>query len=77
MAASAGAYPGLMRLVLASCRSMPDFDAADAALSHVPPEVLRAKVAVCPVALPFPELAELVARGATRSVAAPRGQSTS
>ena len=34
MARSRGAYPGLMAIVLASSRSMPDFDAARLALDH-------------------------------------------
>jgi len=60
VAASRGAYPGLMQLVLASTRSMPDFDAAARAFSHVPDTVLECKVARCPVQVPFPELARFV-----------------
>ena len=58
--ASGGAYPGLMQLVLASTRNMPDYDAALRGFDHVPEDVLRAKVAVCPVAIPFDELAAFV-----------------
>ena len=58
--ASGGAYPGLMQLVLASSRSMPDFDAAARGFAHVPEEVLRGKVRACPVRLPFAELAAFV-----------------
>src|SRR5687768_11072136 len=36
MRASRGAYPGLMQVVLASSRSMPDHDAAERALAFVP-----------------------------------------
>src|SRR5262249_53884921 len=48
IARSRGAYPGLMRVVLASSRSMPDYDAASLALDHVPDDVLRSKEAICP-----------------------------
>jgi succinate dehydrogenase/fumarate reductase-like Fe-S protein len=58
--ASRGEYPGLMQLVLASTRNMPDYDAALRGFAHVPDEVLRAKVAVCPVDIPFDELAAFV-----------------
>jgi len=64
MAASAGRYPGLMQLVLASSRSMPDFDAARRGFDVVPEPVLRDKVARCPVRLPFPDLAAFVGRKA-------------
>ncbi len=60
MARSRGAYPGLMAVVLASSRSMPDFDAASIALDHVPPDVLAAKEAVCPTGVPFVALARFV-----------------
>ena len=58
--ASRGAYPGLMRLVLASTRSMPDYDAALRGFAHVPLTVLREKEAICPVGIPFEALAEFV-----------------
>jgi hypothetical protein len=64
VAASRGAYPGLMSVVLASSRSMPDFDAAQIALEHVPEEVLRAKEALCPAGVPFVELSRFVRRKA-------------
>jgi hypothetical protein len=57
---SRGAYPGLMSVVLASSRSMPDYDAAALALDHVPEEVLAAKEAECPTGVPFRELAAFV-----------------
>jgi len=60
MTASRGAYPGLMAVVLASTRSMPDYDAAVLALDHVPEEVLREKAAVCPTNVPFVQLARFV-----------------
>ncbi len=65
MALSKGAYPGLMGVVLASSRSMPDYDAACLALDHVPEEVLRAKEQQCPARVPFVQLARFVRRKAT------------
>lgn len=58
--ASNGAYPGLMQLVLASTRSMPDYDAAARAFDHVPEQVLEDKESLCPVGIPFAELAAFV-----------------
>jgi hypothetical protein len=49
-----------MAVVLASTRSMPDFDAASLALEHVPEEVLAAKEDVCPTGVPFVSLARFV-----------------
>jgi succinate dehydrogenase/fumarate reductase-like Fe-S protein len=60
IARSRGAYPGLMAVVLASSRSMPDFDAAALALDHVPDEVLAAKEEECPTQVPFRALARFV-----------------
>lgn len=62
--ASRGAYPGLMQLVLASSRSMPDHDAAARALAFVPEEVLREKEALCPAGVPFVRLSAFVRRNA-------------
>lgn len=58
--ASRGAYPGLMRFVLATSRSMPDFDAAERALAFVPEETLRDKERICPAHVPFTALARFV-----------------
>jgi hypothetical protein len=58
--ASRGAYPGLMRFVLASSRSMPDYDAAALAVVDVPDEVLRDKERVCPTGVPFLALVRFV-----------------
>jgi hypothetical protein len=66
--ASNGAYPGLMSIVLASSRSMPDFDAASLALAHVPDEVLAAKEAICPTSVPFLALARFVRAKASPEV---------
>lgn len=60
IAESAGQYPGLMQLVLASSRSMPDYDAALVGFGHVPERVLQLKTRRCPVRLPFAQLAAFV-----------------
>jgi hypothetical protein len=60
IASSGGEYPGLMQLVIASTRNMPDYDAAARGFAHVPEEVLRSKVRRCPVRIPFDELAAFV-----------------
>lgn len=70
IAASRGAYPGLMRVVLASSRSMPDYDAAVRALDHVPEDVLRRKEPICPTGVPFVELSRFVRRKAALAMAA-------
>lgn len=64
MAASRGAYPGLMQLVLASSRSMPDHDAAAKGFSHVPDEVLAEKETICPTRVPLRTLASFVRKKA-------------
>ena len=69
IARSNGAYPGLMSVVLASSRSMPDHDAAVLALDHVPDEVLAAKERECPTRVPFVELARFVRAKAALSKA--------
>ena len=60
MARAQGAYPGLMAIVLASSRSMPDYDAAVLALDQVPEAVLAAKEDVCPTGVPFVALARFI-----------------
>lgn len=77
---SGGDYPGLMQLVLASTRNMPDYDAALRGFEHVPDAVLRAKEAICPVHVPFAELAAFVRAKAPKppaALAAPRSTSDS
>jgi succinate dehydrogenase/fumarate reductase-like Fe-S protein len=64
IASARGAYPGLMAIVLASSRSMPDHDAAALALRHVPEEVLEQKEAICPTGVPFRALARFIRRKA-------------
>jgi hypothetical protein len=71
IAASRGAYPGLMNVVLSSSRSMPDFDAAALALSHVPDDVLAAKTRSCPTRVPFLALARFVRQKAMTEARSP------
>ncbi len=60
IAASAGAYGGMMPFVLSASRSIPDFDAAAAALEHVSVGTLAALEPLCPVRIPFRNLAAFV-----------------
>lgn len=60
IAKSKGQYQGLMTIVVASSRSMPDHDAAALALDHVPEAVLKQKQSICPTGVPFVELAAFV-----------------
>ncbi len=57
---SGGEYPGVMAFVLASSRSMPDFDAARRALTHMPDELLAQKENICPARVPLRALARFV-----------------
>ncbi|MBL9026682.1 MAG: hypothetical protein JNL21_31070 [Myxococcales bacterium] len=57
---SRGAYPGVMGFVLASSRSMPDYDAAERALAFVDDAVLAAKEEICPAHVPISALARFV-----------------
>jgi hypothetical protein len=61
VAASQGAYRGIMPLVLAGSRSMPDFETAALGFSHVPLEVLAEKELVCPTGVPLRRIARFVA----------------
>jgi hypothetical protein len=56
-AASRGAYPGTMALMLASSRSMPEFVSARRALEWISEEDLAAKEALCPTAVPMRRIA--------------------
>jgi hypothetical protein len=58
--ASGGTYRGVMSLMLAASRSMPDFDAAALSFAHVPDEVLAEKEAICPTAVPMRKIAHFV-----------------
>jgi hypothetical protein len=60
IARSAGAYPGVMQLVLAASRSMPDFGAAAVGFAHVPDSVLAEKELICPTHVPMRKIAKFV-----------------
>lgn len=60
MARSGGAYPGVMQIVLASSRNLPDVDAAARAIELVPHEVLREKEASCPTLVPISRLVAFI-----------------
>jgi len=60
IAASGGAYRGVMALVLAGSRSMPDYRAAAYSFSFVSDEVLAEKELICPTQVPFRSLARFV-----------------
>lgn len=61
IAKSGGAYRGVMALVIAGSRSMPEFRAAAYGFRFVPDEVLAEKERVCPVRIPFRKVAAFVA----------------
>jgi hypothetical protein len=60
IAKSGGAYPGVMQLILAASRSMPDFGAAAVGFAHVPDEVLAEKELICPTEVPMRKIAKFV-----------------
>ena len=60
IAASGGAYRGVMALVLAGSRSMPDYRAAAYSFSFVTDDVLAEKEALCPTRVPFRAIARFV-----------------
>jgi hypothetical protein len=60
IAASQGVYAGVMDLMLASSRSVPDYDAALAAFEAVGDARLEELEARCPTAVPMREVAAFV-----------------
>jgi hypothetical protein len=60
IAASGGAYRGVMALVLAGSRSMPDYRAAAYSFGFVSDEVLAEKELICPTGVPFRAIARFV-----------------
>ncbi len=58
--AARGTYGGVMDLVLASSRSMPDYDAAAKSFAAVSEDALRAAEARCPTRVPIRELRRFV-----------------
>jgi hypothetical protein len=67
IARSGGAYNGVMQLMLAAGRSMPDFGAAALSFAHVPEEVFAEKELSCPTAVPMRAIAEFVRAKASES----------
>jgi hypothetical protein len=57
IAASGGAYRGVMPLMLSASRSMPDYRAAAYSLSFVSDEVLAEKEKSCPAQVPMRRIA--------------------
>lgn len=57
IAASGGAYRGVMPLMLSASRSMPEFRAAAYSLSFVTDEVLAEKEKLCPAQVPMRRVA--------------------
>ncbi len=57
---SGGAYRGIMPLMLAASRSMPDFRAAAYSFGFVPLEVLEEKQRLCPTGVPMVAIARFV-----------------
>jgi hypothetical protein len=70
MARSGGVYAGVMDLMLASSRSMPDFDAAARSFDAVGDDRLAELEARCPVRVPMRKVAAFV-RAKAAEVAAP------
>jgi hypothetical protein len=63
--ASRGAYAGTMDLMLASSRSMPDYDAATASFNAIGDARLAELEKICPARVPMREIAAFVrAKGA-------------
>lgn len=60
IARSGGAYRGVMALVIAGSRSMPEFRAAAYGFKFVPDEVLADKERLCPARIPFRQIAAFV-----------------
>lgn len=74
IASSAGRYRGIMPLMLAASRSMPDFHAAQISFACVPDEVLGEKEQQCPTGVPMRKIARFVrdkAAELTRSLPPP------
>jgi hypothetical protein len=67
IARSNGAYNGVMELMLAAGRSMPDFGAAALSFAHVPEEVLVEKESLCPTSVPMRAIANFVRAKASES----------
>jgi succinate dehydrogenase/fumarate reductase-like Fe-S protein len=64
-AAARGSYAGAMDLMLATSRSMPDYDAAALSFAHVSDERLEQLEARCPTAVPMRQIAAFVRKKAS------------
>jgi hypothetical protein len=71
---SQGAYAGVMDLMLASSRSMPDYDAAVRSFDAVGDERLAELEARCPTRVPMRRLAAFVRAKAAEVTAPPNGR---
>jgi hypothetical protein len=58
--ASGGAYRGVMSLMLAASRNIPDFREAAQSFQHVPDAVLAEKERICPTRVPMRKIARFV-----------------
>jgi hypothetical protein len=67
IASSGGAYRGVMQLILAASRSMPDFGAAAIGFSHVNDEILAEKERICPAHVPMRRIAQFVREKASEA----------
>ena len=74
VAESGGAYAGVMDLMLASSRSMPDYDAAARSFEFVGDEALAALEGRCPARVPMRKVAEFVRAKAAEVVAPTNGE---
>jgi hypothetical protein len=70
--AASGGYSGLMSVVVAASRSMPDYAAALRSVAHLDRERLIAKEQVCPTRVPIAAIVEFVqAKAAAARVSLP------
>ncbi len=60
IANSDGGYRGVMALILAGARSMPDYHAAAKSLAFVPESVLKQKESVCPADVPILQICRFI-----------------
>lgn len=73
--AANGGYSGLMSVVLAASRSMPDYAAALRSVAHLDRERLIAKEQICPTRVPIVAIVEFVqAKAAAARVSLPVGR---
>jgi hypothetical protein len=73
IARSGGLYAGVMDLMLASSRNMPDFDAASRSFAAIGDERLAELEGRCPVQVPMRRVAQFVRDKAAEMAADPTG----